>query len=269
MKLTLLNNFLSKVGRKTLNGLWEIDQYSRLVGQTLYWMIAAPLKGKKIRFQSTVIQMVRFGVDSIPIVTMISFFIGIILGMQAAYQLKPFGASIYMADLVGVSVTRELGPMLTAIVLAGRSGSAIAAELGTMKVSEEIDALRTMGLNPIPYLAVPRVLSMMIMLPSLTLIADFIGILGGLFVGIFSEHIDFWLYFNETAQALVLKDFLTGLFKSGVFALLVATIGCYQGFSVSGGAEGVGKRTTTSVVTSIFMIIAANVIFTGLFYSTL
>lgn len=264
-----IKNFFGLIGRKTLRMIWEVDQYSRLVGLTLYWMFAAPFRGQKIRWRSTVIQMVRFGVDSIPIVSLIAFFVGLILGMQAAYQLKPFGAAIYMADLVGVSVTRELGPMLTAIILAGRSGSAIAAEIGTMKVAEEIDALQTMGLNPIPFLAVPRVVSMMIMLPCLTLIADFVGILGGLAVGMFSENIDFWLYFHETARALVMRDFLTGLFKSGVFAILVATIGCYQGFSVTGGAEGVGKRTTTSVVASIFMIITANVVFTGLFYSTL
>jgi phospholipid/cholesterol/gamma-HCH transport system permease protein len=268
MKTSRLNNILGNIGNKTLNLLWELDQYSRLVGKTIYWLIAGPIKGKKIRWKSTIFQMVRFGFDSIPIVAMIAFFVGLILGMQAAYQLKPFGATIYMADLVGVSVTRELGPMLTAIIIAGRSGSAIAAEIGTMQVGEEIDALQTMGLNPIPFLAVPRVISMMIMLPCLTLIADFVGILGGFSVGIFSENLDFWLYFNQTARALVMKDFLTGLVKSGVFALLVATIGCYQGFSVSGGAEGVGKRTTTSVVASIFLIITANVIFTFLFYST-
>lgn len=269
MKFILFKNFSANIGRKTLKLIWELDQYSRLVGITLYWLVAAPFKGKKIRWSASIIQMVRFGVNSIPIVALISFFVGLILGMQAAYQLKPFGAAIYMADLVGVSVTRELGPMLTAIIIAGRSGSAIAAELGTMKVSEEIDALQTMGLNPIPYLAVPRVSAMMIMLPCLTIIADLVGICGGLFVGIFSENIDFWIYFNQTARALVMKDFITGLIKSEVFAILVATIGCYQGFSVSGGAEGVGKRTTTSVVASIFMIITANVIFTGLFYSTL
>jgi phospholipid/cholesterol/gamma-HCH transport system permease protein len=268
LKTININNFLGNIGKKTLTLLWEIDQYSRLVGSTLYWLFAAPLKGKKIRWQSSIIQMVRVGFNSIPIVAMIAFFVGLILGMQAAYQLKPFGATIYMADLVGVSVTRELGPMLTAIIIAGRSGSAIAAEIGTMKVSEEIDALKTMGLNPIPFLAVPRVTSMIIMLPCLTLIADFIGILGGLFVGLFSENIDFWLYYNETTRALVMRDFITGMVKSGVFALLVSTIGCYQGFSVAGGAEGVGKRTTTSVVASIFLIILANVLFTGLFYST-
>ncbi len=231
-------------------------------------MVVAPFKGKKLRSYPTIIQMVRIGFDSIPIVAIIGFFVGLILGMQSAYQLKPFGATIFMANLVGVSVTRELGPMLTAIIIAGRSGSAIAAEISTMQVSEEIDALKTMGLNPVPFLVVPRVVAMMIMLPCLTLIADVIGITGGLIVGIFMENIDFTLYINQTASALAMKDLLTGLFKSVVFAWIIVTIACYQGFAASGGAEGVGKRTTSSVVASMFMIIVADVFFTGLFYST-
>ncbi len=246
-----------------------MDRFSRLTGQALYWLIVAPFRGYRIRWRSTVEQMVRFGVNSVPIASMIAFFVGLILGMQAAYQLKPFGVTIYMANLVGVSVTRELGPMLTAIVIAGRSGSAIAAEIGTMKVSEEIDALYTMGINPVHFLVVPRLLAMLIMLPCLTIIADAIGILGGAFVGIFWEGLDAARYFHQTAGALVLKDLFTGLFKSGVFALLVTILGCHHGFSVKGGAEGVGARTTASVVSSIFMIITADVLFTALFYSTL
>ena len=252
----------------TLDSLWQIDRYSRLVGQGIYWLVAAPFKGKKLRWNSTIIQMVRIGFDSIPIVAIIGFFVGLILGMQSAYQLKPFGATIFMANLVGVSITRELGPMLTAIIIAGRSGSAIAAEISTMQVSEEIDALKTMGLNPVPFLVVPRVMAMMVMLPCLTLISDVIGITGGVVVGIYMENIDFTLYMNQTASALVMKDLLTGLFKSVVFAWIIVTIACYQGFAASGGAESVGKRTTSSVVASMFMIIVADVFFTGLFYST-
>lgn len=246
----------------------EIDAYSRLVGTVLYWTVAAPFRRQKIRWRATIEQMVAAGLRSIPIVSLIAFFVGLILGMQAAYQLKPFGAVRYMANLVGVSVTRELGPMLTAIIVAGRSGSAMAAEIATMKVSEEIDALWTMGLNPVPFLVVPRVVAMAIMLPCLTLLADFIGIIGGALVGIGFESIHPWVYYTQTADALVMKDLITGLIKSGVFAVLIATIGCYQGLMVEGGAEGVGRRTTASVVTSIFMIIVADVFFTALFYST-
>lgn len=259
---------LANIGRQILDLVSEIDRYSRLVGQGIFWLVAAPMRGKRIPWKDTIFQMVRIGFDSVPIVALIGFFVGLILGMQSAYQLKPFGATIYMANLVGVSITRELGPMLTAIILAGRSGSAIAAEIATMQVSEEIDALRTMGLNPISFLVVPRILAMMIVLPCLTLIADFVGIVGGLIVGIFFENIDFGMYFNQTAAALVMKDLLTGMFKSAVFGWLIVTISCYQGFSAGGGAEGVGKRTTSSVVASIFMIIMADVFFTGVFYST-
>lgn len=234
----------------------------------LHWLVIAPFRGKKIRWHSTFEQMVRIGVDSLPIVGMISFFIGLIMAMQGAYQLEQFGVVIYVADLVGVTITRELGPMLTAIIVAGRSGSAIAAEIGTMKVGEEIDALRTMGLNPIGFLVVPRILALMIVLPCLTILADLIGIGGGFFIAVFSLKIPFIAYLNETITALVMKDLTTGLIKSFFFALIIGLIGCYQGFSVKGGAEGVGRSTTASVVISIFLIILADVAFTALFFST-
>jgi phospholipid/cholesterol/gamma-HCH transport system permease protein len=162
-----------------------------------------------------------------------------------------------------------LGPMLTAIIVAGRSGSAIAAEIGTMKVAEELDALRTMGLNPIGFLVVPRLLALMIVLPCLTVLADLIGISGGFFIAIFSLKIPFIAYLNETIQALVMKDLVTGLIKSFFFALIIGQVGCYQGFGVKGGAEGVGRSTTASVVISIFLIILADVAFTALFFSAL
>jgi phospholipid/cholesterol/gamma-HCH transport system permease protein len=189
--------------------------------------------------------------------------------MQAAYQLERFGATIFVANLVAVSITRELGPLLTAIIIAGRSGSAIAAEIGTMKVAEEIDALRTMGLNPIQFLVVPRTMAMMIMLPCLVILADLVGIFGGYVIAVLSLDIGTIRYYNQTAGALVMKDLITGLVKTEFFALIISAIGCYEGFMVEGGAEGVGKSTTASVVISIFLIIAADVFFTALFYSTL
>ena len=212
--------------------------------------------------------MVRMGYESLPIVCLIAFFVGLIIAMQSAYQLKQFGAIIYVANLTAVSITRELAPLLTAIVITGRSGSAITAEIGTMKVSEEIDALNTMGLNTISYLVVPKTLAMLIMLPCLTIIADFIGIFGGYFISIATLDIASIRYVNQTVSALAFKDVFGGLVKSGFFALIIAVIGCYEGLNVEGGAEGVGKSTTKSVVTSIFLIIAADVFFTGLFYAT-
>ncbi|OGC01417.1 hypothetical protein A2V82_03670 [candidate division KSB1 bacterium RBG_16_48_16] len=236
--------------------------------RSLYWIFIGPFKGERIRWRLTFVQMVRIGVNSLPIVGVISFCVGLIIAMQAAYQLERFGATIYVADLVGVSITRELGPLITAIIIAGRSGSAITAEIGTMKVSEEIDALKTMGLNPIGYLVVPRTLAMIVVVPCLTVLADLFGIAGGFVLAIYNLKLPFLAYFNETATAILLKDFITGLIKSGFFAIIIAQIGVYQGFSVQGGAEGVGKSTTASVVSSIFLIIFADLLFTTLFYST-
>ncbi len=189
-----------------------------------------------------------------------------IVALQAATQLRRVGATIYVADLVGVSLTRELGPLMTAIIIAGRSGSAIAAELGTMKVSEEVDALTAMGLDPVEFLALPRIVAMGIMLPCLTTLADVIGILGGVVVAWVSLGIPVGNYIEQTLNALLLKDIFSGLIKSGVFAVIIAGVGCYQGFRVKGGAEGVGRRTTASVVASIFLIIAADLVFTLIFY---
>jgi phospholipid/cholesterol/gamma-HCH transport system permease protein len=152
-----------------------------------------------------------------------------------------------VANLVAVSVTRELGPLLTAIIIAGRSGSGIAAEIGTMKVAEEIDALRTMGLNPINFLVVPRAVAMVVVLPCLTLLADLVGIIGGYLIAVTTLDISPIRFYNQTANALVIKDLVTGLVKSVFFAMIIAAIGCYQGFIVEGGAEGVGKSTTASV----------------------
>lgn len=267
--MSLGKHTFGSVGQKIVMTGVHTYRCLKLGYETFLWIFLAPLSGKKIRWGSTFVQMVYIGVNAIPIVATICFFVGIILAMQAAYQLERFGASIYVADLVAVSMTREMGPMLTAIIVAGRSGSALAAEIGTMKVSEEIDALQTMALNPIGFLVVPRVLGMMIVVPCLTLIADFVGILGGFLFGITDLNLSILQYLRETAEALVFKDLITGLIKSFFFAILIALIGCYQGFGVKGGAEGVGKSTTNSVVISIFMIIVADLIFTALFYSTL
>lgn len=259
---------VGSIGRAILDFLAQLSRVADLARRTFYWMLVAPLKGKGIRWRSTFEQMVRVGYESVPIVTLISFFVGLIIAMQSAYQLQQFGATIYVANLVAVSITRELAPLLTAIVIAGRSGSAITAEIGTMNVSEEIDALKTMGFNPIKFLVVPKTLAMMVMLPTLTIMADFIGILGGYVISMATLEVTSIRYINQTISALVFRDLASGLVKSFFFALIIAMIGCYEGFNVRGGAEGVGKSTTRSVVAAIFLIIAADVFFTGLFFST-
>lgn len=267
--MEMLSNFFAGLGRPVIHFLVHLGKTAKLGSETLKWIFVAPFKGKKLRVKAVFVQATRFGWDSILIVAVISFSIGLILAMQAADQLKPFGAEIYVADLVSVSLTRELGPMMTAIIIAGRGGSAIAAEIGTMKVAEELDALKTMGLNPVNFLVVPRVLAMIVMLPALSLISDIIGILGAYLFSLTALEINSVRFVNQVASALVLKDIITGLVKAGVFSIIIALVGCYQGFIVQGGAEGVGKSTTNSVVISIFLIIASDVIFTALFYSTL
>jgi phospholipid/cholesterol/gamma-HCH transport system permease protein len=261
------NKIAGSIGRSVLGLFEHIAGVKRLAGQAFYWTFVGPFKGKGINWQNTFDQTVKIGVDSLPIVSLIAFFVGLIIAMQSAYQLKQFGATIYVANLVAVSLIRELAPLLTAIIVTGRSGSAITAEIGTMKVSEEIDALETMGLNPVKYLVVPRAAAMMIMLPCLTVIADFIGIFGGYVISMISLNVTSVRYINQTISALVFSDLASGLVKSFFFAIIIVINGCYQGFMVEGGAEGVGKSTTRSVVVSIFLIITADVLFTALFYS--
>jgi len=266
--MEIVGKLFGSIGRYILDFLVQLSRVSDLASKTFYWVFVGPLKGKGIRWKSTIEQMVLIGYDSIPIVGLISFFVGLIIAMQSAYQLEPFGATVYVANLVAVSVTRELAPLLTAIVIAGRSGSAITAEIGTMKVSEEIDALQTMGFNPIKFLVVPKVLAMIIMVPILTIMADFLGILGGYIISMATLDVTSLRYINQTMLALQFSDLFSGLVKSFFFALIIAKIGCYEGFNVKGGAEGVGKSTTRSVVASIFLIIAADVFFTALFFSS-
>lgn len=261
------NKIFGNIGRRVLTMLQQAGEVQKLSSQAFYWTFIAPFRGKKINWTNTFDQKVKIGVESLPIVCLISFFVGLIIAMQSAYQLKQFGATIYVANLVAVSLIRELAPLLTAIIVTGRSGSAITAEIGTMKVSEEIDALKTMGLNPVKYLVVPRALAMIIMLPCLTVIADMIGIFGGYVISISTLSITSVRYIDQTISALVFTDLMSGLVKSFFFAIIIAVNGCYQGFMVSGGAEGVGKFTTRSVVVSIFLIIAADVLFTALFFS--
>jgi phospholipid/cholesterol/gamma-HCH transport system permease protein len=186
--------------------------------------------------------------------------------MQSAYQLSRFVANIYVAPMVSVGLARELGPVLTALVVAGRVGAAITAELGTMKVTEQIEALETMALNPIRFLVVPRFLSLIIMLPCLVVFADLIGILGGLLVGVFNLGLDPYRYLTFSFKFMAWKDIWTGLVKSFVFGVIISMVGCYMGLKTKGGAEGVGKATTQSVVTSFVLIILFDCILTGLFY---
>lgn len=254
------------VGRKTVSLLKDLHHAAQLINNTFYWTFVSPFKGKPLRVRASISEMVKTGYNSVPIVAVISFFVGIILALQAAYQLKKVGALIYVANLVGVSITRELGPILTAIIVAGRSGSAFAAEIGSMKAAEEVDALVSMGINPIRFLVAPKLIALMIMLPALTIFSDFIGIAGGLLLSQAVLDINPYNYFQQTVNSLLIKDVMTGLVKAWAFGVVITIVGAYQGFKVEGGAEEVGRRTTASVVASIFLVIVFDLFFTTLFY---
>lgn len=254
--------WLTKAGRKISGFMIYIGRISLLFSETVKCTFAPPVVQRRHIFN----QMSKVGVDSLPIVFLTALFTGIVLALQGAYQMQKMDARAYIANLVSLSMCRELGPVLTALVVAGRIGASITAELGTMKVTEQIDALQTLATNPVKYLIVPRFVAIMIMLPLLTAYADLIGIMGGYLVGVFKLGIGSSMYINMTFDPLVLKDFFTGIVKAISFAALISIISCYQGFATEGGAEGVGRATTFSVVLSFVMIIAADCIFTALFY---
>jgi len=259
-------NILQYIGRVTLNAGAAIWDVFALFFNTLYWLLFAPLVGRFIGRRYIFSQMVFAGIGSLLIVFFVALFIGIVLAMQGAYQLDKLGAVRFVASLISISMCREIGPVLIALVVAGRVGSAIAAELGTMKVTEQIEALETMALNPIRFLVVPRFLSLIVMLPVLTVLGDVFGMIGGYLVGVYNLKISPGLYIKTNFEFLVMKDVMTGLFKSFVFAVIIAMIGCYQGLNTKGGAEGVGRATTLSVVVSFILIILADAILTGIFY---
>lgn len=207
----------------------------------------------------------RAGADGIPIVLLLNFLVGFVMGFQSARQLELYGANIYVADVVGISVTRELAPLMTAIIMSGRSGASFAAELGSMRVSEEIDALKTMGFAPGPYLTLPRVAALALVAPVLTLLGDVVGVAGGAAVAVSSLDVSASGYLAELRTALTPSDVWTGLVKSVAFGIAIAFIGCQQGFATRGAAEGVGRSTTTTVVSCLFAIVIIDTVFTVLF----
>lgn len=258
--------FLEAIGRPFNSAFRQSKDILILLSQTLYWVFVGPFKKKPISKKNVFAQTVFSGVGSILIVCFVDFFIGMVLAMQSAYQLDQLGATIYVAALVGVSMTREIGPVLTSLVIAGRVGAAITAELSTMKVTEQVEALETISLNPVRYLVAPRFLALFFMLPCMVILGDLVGILGGYVIGVYNLGLSSGLYVDTTIQFLTVKDILTGLLKSAVFSMLITLVACYQGLSTEGGAEGVGRSTTKSVVTSFILIIIADAVLTALFY---
>jgi len=254
-------NFIKRLGHRALDFFIYIGGVFSLFVGTIFQVFVPPFKRKEF-----FLQMYKIGVGSLPIVFLVSLFTGMVLALQSAYQLTKMNAQIYISSLVALSMVRELGPVLTALVVAGRVGASITAELGTMKVTEQIDALETLASNPVKFLVVPRFLALCIMLPLLTVYADFIGMIGGYLIGVYKLLIGSTIYIQMTFDPLAFKDVFTGLFKSLVFAIIICIVSCYEGFRTEGGAEGVGKATTLSVVTSFILIIASDCLFTALFY---
>jgi len=251
-------NIFANLGSSTFNIGSEVRFMLMFLGDTCFSFLTFLRHPGSLRFNDTVENMKRVGLDALPIVGLISFLLGLIMAFMSSVQLQQFGANIYVASLVSISMTRELGPIMTAIIVAGRSGSSFAAEIGTMKISEEVDALSTMNINPNFFLVLPRMFAAFLVMPVLTLFSDLFAIAGGLLVGVTMLDLTVSGYTNQTIHSLTLFDVFWGVFKSAIFAILISWTGCLKGFQVRGGAAGVGKATTSAVVTSIFLIVLSD-----------
>jgi phospholipid/cholesterol/gamma-HCH transport system permease protein len=257
---------VSQIGGGVTDGLAYIGSLASLGGRAVFDIFIGPFHGKPVRLQRAVSQAMDVGVRALPILSLITFFIGLILALQGAYELRRFGAVNYVAATVAVSMTRELGPLITAIVVIGRSGSSFAAEIGTMRVTEEIDALQTMAISPVDFLVAPKLVAMIVMVPCLTIWANAMGILGGSVFGVWQAGFTFVRYLQVSVDALILRDITTGLIKSVMFGATITAVGCLEGLSTGVGAEQVGRSTTAAVVKSIFLVIMEDLVFTALFF---
>ena len=243
-----------------------MKNYFTLSARILYWTLLAPFRGQPFKVSEVFRQIVLIGVRALPMAALTAFSIGLTLAMQSGAELRRMGAVNYVPGLVSVSLLRELGPLLIAVIVIGRSGSAVTAELGTMQVSEEIEALEVMAINPIRYLVVPRVLAMLVMLPALTVFGDWVGMVGGWAISRFALGFNTSAYIMGSIERARVWDFHTGIIKSVIFAWLIITISCHMGMGVKGGAEGVGQATTASVVWSLLVMLIANAILTAIFF---
>jgi phospholipid/cholesterol/gamma-HCH transport system permease protein len=254
-------NMFMRLGEGIFGQVADLNFIFVFIGSVCLALIHVCLHPRSLRTDETFASMKKVGVDALPVVGLISFLLGLIMAFMSSVQLQQFGANIYVASLVSLSMVRELGPIMTAIIVAGRSGSAFAAEIGTMKISDEVDALFTMGFDPTRFLVVPKIVASVITVPILTLFSDVFAILGGLVVGVFMLDLTVNAYMAQTLKTLTVFDVFWGFLKAAVFALLIAGIGCLRGFQVRGGAAEVGQATTSAVVSSIFLIILADAVF--------
>jgi len=239
--------------------------FMSFIGEAVIALLRSAAQPSRIRWRVILHNMQSAGFDALPITGLLSFLMGIVIAYQGADQLERFGANIFIADLVGLAMLRELSPLLTAIIVAGRSGSAYTAQIGTMKVTEEIDALRTVGVGPFDLLVLPKMLALAVVLPLLCVYTDIAGVLGGMIMAQSKLNVSFDVFLRRFEEALVMSDYLTGLCKAPVFAMIIALVGCYRGFQASGSADSVGRQTTLSVVQSIFLVIVVDAVFSIVF----
>jgi phospholipid/cholesterol/gamma-HCH transport system permease protein len=256
---------LERVGAFAWHGGQQGMKLLSFVGDVAIAAVRCAARPTRIRWRPVLYNVRTAGFDALPITGLLCLLMGIVIAYQGATQLQRYGANIFVADLVGLAMLRELSPLLTAIVVAGRSGSAYAAQIGTMKVTEEIDALRTVGVVPIELLVLPKIVALTIALPLLTVYADVLGVSGGMLMARTELGVNHTVFLDRLQHALRLSDYLVGIGKAPVFAGIIAVIGCFQGFQVAGDAESVGRRTTVSVVQSIFLVIVADAVFSVIF----
>lgn len=261
--------FLERTGKKALSVRDEIRQAVTLVVDALYWSFIAPLEGRGVRWKGLLDEIQSMGSSAIGIVCMINFLLGVVIAMLSAIQLRLFRMEILVASGVVIGFARELAAVMTGIVVSARTGAAVTAELATMKVSEEIDALKGMGLSVSRFLVAPKILAILISMPILTIFGFLSGVAGGFALGVFSLGFTFDRWWRQTAQAVQLGDLGQGFIKSFFFALIIVLVGCHNGLRVRGGASEVGQATTRAVVMDIFLIIVADMLFATIFYYTL
>lgn len=255
-------SFLHDVGVEAIDSVRSAGEIVRFLGDAALAFIRMFMGRARYRLSDVMWTIQQVGAQALPIVSLVSFLVGLILAFVAAVQLEQFGAQIYVANLVVLAMAREMGAMMTGIILAGRTGAAFAAQIGAMTVNEEIDALRTTGLDPMEFIVLPRMLALVLMTPLLCLYADLMGILGGAFVGAVMLDISFLEYFVQTRSAVSLTDFSSGLFKAGVYGVIVAVAGCLRGMQCGRSSAAVGEAATSAVVTGIVFIVVASAILT-------
>jgi phospholipid/cholesterol/gamma-HCH transport system permease protein len=258
-------SWLDRLGQWAWGLAENLHKALAFIGETTIASTSLVTRAQRMRWRVLLHDLQIDGLNGMPIIGLLSFLMGIVIAYQGSEQLKTFGANIFIVDLVGISLLREIAPLITAILVAGRSGSAYTAQIGTMTVTEELDALRSLGISPMSLLVVPRALALIIALPLLTVFADAVGVFGGMLIALSQLGVTFSEFLNRFEYAIVLRHYLIGIGKTPVFAAIIALVGCYQGFQVSGGVDSVGRHTTISVVQAIFMVIVTDAFFSILF----